>query len=102
MNKVDLKISNHAEKARINRNNDTSRATQTEQPAAQTGVTSASEADRVNVSERAATINRLAARASELPDVRQEKVEALRERIESGSYNPSADDIAEAILKDEQ
>ncbi len=34
-----------------------------------------------------------------LPDVRAERVQALRERIESGQYRPDAMDIADAIVE---
>lgn len=59
-------------------------------------------ADKVTVSERANTVNELVARANELPDIRQERVEALREKVESGAYRPDARVIADAILKDEK
>ena len=57
--------------------------------------------DTVSVSERGNTIKELTARAKDLPDVRQERIEALRERIQTGDYQPDAGDIADAILKDE-
>ncbi len=64
--------------------------------------TSAPATDKLSVSARANTINELVARANELPEIRQERVAALRERIQSGDYRPDAGDIADAILKDEQ
>ena len=76
----------------------TSTATATQAGA---GATSPTDAAKVSVSDRAAEIGRLAGRVAELPEVRQERVEALRSRVESGSYKPSAEDIAAAILKDE-
>jgi flagellar biosynthesis anti-sigma factor FlgM len=53
------------------------------------------------VSERATEVRRLVERVLELPDVRQERVEALRARIASGDFNPSAEEIADAVIKDE-
>src|SRR5881275_2770905 len=101
MNKIDLNASKHAEQTRMNRSQDTGRATPLEQES-QASPNTENKQDKVSVSERAETIERLTARATELPDVRQEKVEAMRERLQSGSYNPSANDIAGAILKDEK
>ncbi|HYJ48216.1 MAG TPA: flagellar biosynthesis anti-sigma factor FlgM [Pyrinomonadaceae bacterium] len=102
MNKIDLNLSKHVEQQRVNNSGDASRAAQTEQPAKPAAPGSPSEPDAVKVSERAANVGRLAARAAELPDVRQEKVEALRERLQSGSYNPQASDIADAVIKEEK
>lgn len=58
--------------------------------------------DEVVVSERAEALKGLAERAGDAPDVRRERVDALRARIESGDYNPSSDTIADAILRDER
>jgi negative regulator of flagellin synthesis FlgM len=101
MNKVDLNVPKHAEQANIKRSKDAGRATQAELPQATESSAQTSDSDKIKVSERASSLGQLAARASELPDVRQDRVEALRERIQSGSYNPSATDIADAILRDE-
>ena len=101
MNKIDLKQPNQAENARINRTPDAIRANQAEKLQPPTG-SAESDQDKISVSERATTIENLTARVNQLPDMRQEKVEAMRERIQSGSYNPSANDIADAILKDEK
>lgn len=103
MNKIDLNIAKHVEQASINRSQDAGRATQAEQPTpSQNGVAAATDSDKIKVSERASTVGRLSSRAAELPEVRQEKVEALRERIQSGSYNPPSRDIADAIFKEEK
>ena len=57
-------------------------------------------ADSVNLSERAAAIAELTTKVDQLPDVRAERVEQLRALVEAGNYNPSAEDIADAIIKD--
>ncbi len=101
MNKVDLNISKHVEQKHVNNSKDPNRTAQAEKASKPSGAASESEADKIKVSERAADIGRLTTRASGLPDVRQEKVEALRERVQSGSYNPSPGDIADAIIKEE-
>ena len=35
-----------------------------------------------------------------LPDVREDKVNSIREAIQKGTYNPSADDVAEKMIQD--
>ena len=59
-------------------------------------------ADRLDLSERASEVGRLVEKLKEMPDIRREKVNALRERVQAGTYDPSSDEIAEAILKDER
>jgi len=60
------------------------------------------QADSVKVSERASAIGELTAKASDLPDIRQDRVAELRARVESGDYQPSADDIAAALAREAQ
>lgn len=55
--------------------------------------------DELKVSDHAAIAGKLIARVSELPDVRGERVDALRAQIQAGNYHPSATEIADAILK---
>jgi flagellar biosynthesis anti-sigma factor FlgM len=43
-------------------------------------------------------VQALAAQASQLPEVRQEKVSALRQVVLEGNYKPSADQVAQAIF----
>jgi flagellar biosynthesis anti-sigma factor FlgM len=40
----------------------------------------------------------LTAQALQFPEIRQEKVNALRQVVESGSYHPGADQVADAIF----
>lgn len=47
--------------------------------------------DRVSLSD-------LASQAMGMPEIRQEKVEALRQSVSSGQYQPNSDESAEAIL----
>ena len=60
------------------------------------------EAGVISVSDRAAQVGKLIEKIKDAPDIRQEQVEALRQKIEAGEYNPPAEEIADAILKDEQ
>lgn len=58
--------------------------------------------DEVSVSERAASVQQIVDKISNIPEVRQDRVEALREQIQAGNYNPSSKDIADAILREER
>jgi flagellar biosynthesis anti-sigma factor FlgM len=58
--------------------------------------------DSISVSERATALGELAAKAEQLPDIRQERIEQLRTLVQSGDYHPAAADIADAMLKDEK
>lgn len=57
--------------------------------------------DVIKVSDRATAIRSLVEQTSQLPDVRTERVEQLRARIQSGTYYPDAGAIADALLKGE-
>ncbi len=58
--------------------------------------------DKLEFSNRAAKVGSLVDQIKNLPDVRQERIDALRGKIAAGEFNPSSDEIAGAILKDEQ
>ncbi len=57
--------------------------------------------DVIKVSDRATAIRSLVDQASQLPEVRTERVEQLRLQLQSGTYNPEAGVIADALLKGE-
>jgi flagellar biosynthesis anti-sigma factor FlgM len=57
--------------------------------------------DQVSVSSRAEEAGRLIARAGELGDIRHERVDSLREAIQSDQYHVSSSTIADAIIRDE-
>jgi flagellar biosynthesis anti-sigma factor FlgM len=54
--------------------------------------------DQAQLSGAHAQVQALAAQAAQLPEVRQEKVQALREAIEAGHYHASAENVAGAML----
>jgi flagellar biosynthesis anti-sigma factor FlgM len=54
--------------------------------------------DQAQLSGLHAQVQALAAQAAQLPDVRQEKVSALRQVVIGGSYKPSANQVAQAIF----
>lgn len=57
--------------------------------------------DVIKVSDRATAIRSLVEQVRQLPDVRTERVEQLRLRVQSGTYHPDAATIADALLKGE-
>lgn len=56
--------------------------------------------DTLAISDKVGEVKGLVDRVKDLPDIRTEKVDALREQIKAGTYQPSSNDIADAILKD--
>lgn len=61
----------------------------------------ADDSDSIHVANSPEQVASLVERANDFPDVRHERVEAIRQAIQSGKYHVSADEIAEAILRDE-
>ena len=58
--------------------------------------------DKLEFSSRASEVGKLVEQLKELPDIRQEKISGLRDQIWAGTFNPSGEEIADAILKDEK
>jgi len=56
--------------------------------------------DTVQLSSNTATIRQLVNQAQQLPDVRQEKISALRAQVQSGQLQHSNEQIAGAIVSD--
>jgi flagellar biosynthesis anti-sigma factor FlgM len=54
--------------------------------------------DQAQLSGAHVQIQALAAQASQLPEVRQERVQALRQVVQSGNYHPRPEDVAEAMM----
>ena len=54
--------------------------------------------DRVTLSARAARVEAARALYARLPDVREDKVAEITRQMEEGRYDPSSDEIADAIL----
>ncbi len=61
---------------------------------------SAPESDRAEISSAGKELQTYRAKLKEMPDVRQERVEALKTRVKNGDYEPSAEKISEGILKE--
>ncbi len=54
--------------------------------------------DQAQLSGAHAQVQALAAQASQLPEIRQERVQALRQAIQGGHYVSSPEKVAEAML----
>jgi negative regulator of flagellin synthesis FlgM len=57
-------------------------------------------ADTVVLSDMAKTVQEAQTQLESIPDVREEKVAALKEQIENGTYEIDADKIADKMLRD--
>jgi flagellar biosynthesis anti-sigma factor FlgM len=53
--------------------------------------------DTVELSSGQATVRQLVSQLAQIPDIRQGQVSELRSAIESGQYNPSNGQVAEAL-----
>lgn len=56
-------------------------------------------ASTVELSSKAQEIQRVTKQVQSLPDVREDLVQSLKERIENGTYNVSGMDIADLIVR---
>jgi negative regulator of flagellin synthesis FlgM len=56
--------------------------------------------DTVQVSPRFAEVQQLTSKLQAVPDVRSDRVAALKAKIQQGSYKPDPADVAGAILND--
>ena len=54
--------------------------------------------DQAQLSGASSQVAALTSQASQLPEVREERVQALREAVEYGRYRPDAEKIAAAML----
>ena len=59
------------------------------------------ESDKVNLSNVALETGKLVEQIKELPNIRQDRVDELQQQITAGNFQPSSENIADAILKDE-
>jgi negative regulator of flagellin synthesis FlgM len=54
--------------------------------------------DRATISNRATELNKFKEILAQMPDVRQDKLTDLAERIKSGQYNPPSEEVAQKML----
>jgi flagellar biosynthesis anti-sigma factor FlgM len=64
------------------------------------GASGGAAADQAHFSSEHQRVQRLEASAGQMPEVRKDKVEALRKAMASGTYAPSAEQIAGAMLQE--
>jgi len=64
------------------------------------GNNSTSGVDHVSISEKSREIQKLKSVIASTPDVRKEKVEELKEKIEKGEYKVSPRELAKRILQE--
>ena len=63
------------------------------------GMTEGIEAGRLLESVPAQEVQQIKKLVNELPDVREDRVQALKAQIESGTYQVSGEDIADLIIR---
>ena len=63
------------------------------------GLTEGIEAGRLLESVPAQEVQQIKKLVNELPDVREDRVQALKAQIESGTYQVSGEDIADLIIR---
>ena len=102
MDKINLSGIGNAEAVRASRRVEAESADRTVVAPESASVSKPAATDEIKVSERAAQIERMVARATEAPEIRQERVEALRALVQSGQYDPPASEIAAAIIINEK
>jgi negative regulator of flagellin synthesis FlgM len=56
--------------------------------------------DKVDLSSQSKEMNRISEVLTAVPDVRAEKVEALKKQVESGQYQVKSDAVAEKMIKE--
>ncbi|MTI80220.1 MAG: flagellar biosynthesis anti-sigma factor FlgM [Firmicutes bacterium] len=59
-----------------------------------------SKGDSVEISKTAKETAKYQAEMKKMPDIREDKVRELKERIENGTYKPSVEKIAEGMIKE--
>lgn len=60
------------------------------------------ESDKVDISSVALETGKLVDQVKELPDVRLDRVDEVKQKISSGNFKYAGSEIADAILKDEK
>jgi negative regulator of flagellin synthesis FlgM len=62
--------------------------------------TNAGPSDRVNISDRSKEIADITAATNQLPDIRTDKVQQIKQSVEAGTYTVDPSKIAASMLKD--
>ena len=64
-----------------------------------TAVVRTTQPARVDISGRAQEVRRVTELIKQLPEVREDRVQALKAQFESGTYHVSSEDIADLIIR---
>lgn len=56
--------------------------------------------DQVSVSDRAKEIGKLQAAVNQLPDIRADRVETVKNAVNAGTYNVNGEAVAGSVLKE--
>jgi negative regulator of flagellin synthesis FlgM len=99
MDRVNFNGAGTLEQLQARKTGDSDRANQF-QATQNTGANALRDTDEITVSDRANEISQAVEKISDLPPIRQERINALRASVASGSYRPDAKQIADAILRE--
>lgn len=99
MNKLNINKANDIEAIRSTRQNDLYQINKTDTKQVENKPVVSQ--DKLELSERASEVGKLVDQVKNFPDVRADKVNELKAQISAGKYEPTGDQIADAILKDE-
>lgn len=56
--------------------------------------------DKVQLSKEAQTLQHFESLAKDIPEIRQEKIDEIKERIEKGQYNPDTKKVANRMIRE--
>ena len=99
MDRVNLNGAGNLEQLQARKTGESDRANQF-QATQNAGANALRETDHIKVSDRANEISQTVEKISDLPPIRQERVNALREQVLTGAYGPDSRKIADAILRE--
>ncbi len=57
--------------------------------------------DKLEFSNRAAEVGKFVEQVKELPDIRENRIQEVSQKLSNGEFKPSNEDVADAILKEE-
>ena len=101
MSRIELNLPKDVAAKGTTRTAETIRQTEAPRSSGTYGAGAPTESDKINVSDRAAAVGRLVSSLAQFSDVRPERIEALQTVIRDGAFNLPAQEIANAIIKDE-
>ncbi len=94
---VDITSTRSRSTARTERGSDGDKAQAARRPAEPSSAAS-SAASQIRLTDTATNLKQIEARVKDLPDVDRARVDALRQRIESGAYEINAGRLADRLL----